>query len=122
MDKIKKKENNEFHANLILFFIYFLLDLGFFFVKSDWYVKIHKVKDDLRFEKNIIDLIINSKLDDSKSFLPEEDIKKLDKFESDFWKGYYEKCQEITNIFEKIQFHIFFCMILTLLKKIIYFY
>lgn len=56
-------------------------------VKGDWYVRIHKTKDNLTHEKNVVDLIINEKIDDVKPFMLDEDRKRVEQFESEFWQG-----------------------------------
>jgi RNA ligase len=56
-------------------------------VKGEWYVRIHKVKDSLSQEKNIIDLLVNDKIDDIKPHMLESDKKHLERFETSFWEG-----------------------------------
>ena len=56
-------------------------------VKGDWYVRIHKTKDNLIWEKNVVELLINEKMDDVKPYMLEEDLKRVDSFETDFWIG-----------------------------------
>ena len=56
-------------------------------IKGDWYVRIHKTKDNLIWEKNLIELMINEKLDDTKPYMLEEDLKRVEAFETDFWQG-----------------------------------
>ena len=56
-------------------------------LKSDWYVRIHRAKDALTQEKNLIDLLLEEKLDDVKSFLPVEDLARIDAYENAFWTG-----------------------------------
>ncbi len=56
-------------------------------LKSDWYVRIHRAKDALTQEKNLIDLMLEEKLDDVKSFLPVEDLARIDAYENAFWTG-----------------------------------
>jgi RNA ligase len=56
-------------------------------IKSDWYLRIHKTKDNLNFEKNVIDLIINDAMDDAKSFMLAEDRHRVERFEKLFWEG-----------------------------------
>ena len=57
-------------------------------VKGDWYLRIHKTKDGLTQEKNIIEMIANGTLDDAKSCMLENDRKKVEEFEHNFWKGF----------------------------------
>jgi RNA ligase len=56
-------------------------------LKSDWYVRIHRARDALTQEKNLIDLLLEEKLDDVKSFLPVEDLARIDAYENAFWTG-----------------------------------
>ena len=56
-------------------------------IKGDWYVRIHKTKDNLIWEKNLIELMINEKLDDTKPYMLDEDLRRVEAFETDFWKG-----------------------------------
>jgi len=56
-------------------------------IKGDWYVRIHKVKDSLSQEKNIIDLLVNDKIDDIKPHMLESDKQHLERFETAFWEG-----------------------------------
>ena len=56
-------------------------------IKGDWYVRIHKTKDNLLWEKNLIELMINEKLDDTKPYMLDEDLRRVEAFETDFWKG-----------------------------------
>ena len=54
-------------------------------VKGEWYVRIHKTKDVLTQEKNVIDLIVNEQMDDAKAFMMEDDRKRVEEFEQKFW-------------------------------------
>jgi RNA ligase len=56
-------------------------------VKGDWYVRIHKTKDSLLHEKNVVELLVNEKLDDIKAFMLDDDRKRVTEFETDFWIG-----------------------------------
>lgn len=56
-------------------------------VKGDWYVRIHKTKDNLTLEKNVVDLIVNEKMDDTKAFMLDEDRARVEAFETEFWRG-----------------------------------
>jgi RNA ligase len=56
-------------------------------VKGDWYVRIHKTKDNLLHEKNVIELLITEKMDDTKAFMLDDDRKRVEAFETDFWTG-----------------------------------
>lgn len=56
-------------------------------IKGEWYLRIHKTKDNLQFEKNVVDLLVNEKMDDAKAFMMEEDRKRVEAFEIEFWEG-----------------------------------
>lgn len=53
-------------------------------LKCDWYVQIHKAKEKILQDRNIVELILAEKIDDVKAHLPEEDRDRLTVFESDF--------------------------------------
>lgn len=46
-------------------------------IKSEWYVAIHKAKENLLFEKNVIKLILEDKLDDILPNLPDSDVQRI---------------------------------------------
>lgn len=50
-------------------------------VKSDWYTNLHKMKENLLFEKNVVEMILSNKADDIKAQLPKEDLEKSEKYE-----------------------------------------
>ena len=56
-------------------------------IKGDWYVRIHKTKDNLTHEKNVVDLLVSEKMDDAKAFMMAEDRERVEQFERDFWNG-----------------------------------
>lgn len=56
-------------------------------IKGEWYVRIHKTKDNLTHEKNVVDLLVSEKMDDAKAFMMAEDRERVEQFESDFWNG-----------------------------------
>jgi RNA ligase len=53
-------------------------------LKCDWYIQIHKAKEAILQDRNIVELILDEKLDDVKAHLPAEDRDRLTQFESDF--------------------------------------
>ncbi len=56
-------------------------------IKGDWYVRIHKTKDKLTFEKDVVEMLLDEKLDDIKGFMLEDDRRRVEKFENAFWEG-----------------------------------
>ena len=57
-------------------------------IKNDWYVRIHKCMDRIRFDRNIVDLIINEEVDDVLPLLPEKEVAKVRDFETRFWEAF----------------------------------
>lgn len=49
-------------------------------LKSDWYCAIHKAKENLLFEKNVIKMILEEKIDDILPNLPDSDVQRLLEF------------------------------------------
>lgn len=70
-------------------------------IKGSWYVQIHKAKDMINREKNIVSLIIDEKLDDVKPFLLQEDLDRLNKYEHDFWAGVTWSASSIDIIYNR---------------------
>lgn len=56
-------------------------------LKSDWYVRLHKAKDSIRQEKDLLLLIVNNELDDLKPNLSAEDLTRVEKYETDVKRG-----------------------------------
>lgn len=54
-------------------------------VKSSWYVQLHRAKESVARERDVVSLILSQKLDDLKPLLSPEDLKKLNDYESIFW-------------------------------------
>jgi RNA ligase len=52
-------------------------------IKSDWYVRIHKVKSLLGQERDVVSLILKNELDDLLPVLPEDDVLKIQKFKNE---------------------------------------
>ncbi len=71
-------------------------------IKGDWYVRIHKTKDNLTLEKNVVEMIVNEKVDDSKAFMLEEDRKRIEDFEDQFGKGVAESIRSYERYFNTV--------------------
>ena len=67
-------------------------------LKCDWYVQIHKAKEKILQDRNIVELILDDKLDDVKAHLPQEDRDRLTQFESDFNKAVTDTVAYIVQI------------------------
>lgn len=53
-------------------------------IKAHEYIQIHKAKETILQDRNIVELILEEKLDDIKANLPAEDRDRLTQFENDF--------------------------------------
>ena len=72
-------------------------------VKGDWYVRIHKTKDNLTHEKNVVDLIVNEKIDDVKPFMLDEDRARVEEFETEFWQGVAYQVENYDRYWHMVQ-------------------
>lgn len=69
-------------------------------IKNEWYMRLHKVKDRIRFERNVVDVILNEEMDDLKSFMIEEDLERVNKYEARFWHELNERIKTYEVIVE----------------------
>jgi RNA ligase len=53
-------------------------------IKNDWYVRIHKTVDKIRFDRHIVDLILNEEVDDVLPMLPQHEADRVHKFAGEF--------------------------------------
>jgi RNA ligase len=74
-------------------------------IKGEWYLRIHKTKDNLTFEKNVVDLLVNEKIDDAKAFMLEEDRHRVEQFEQQFWKGFEIQVAVTESIYKTVYQH-----------------
>jgi RNA ligase len=71
-------------------------------IKGDWYVRIHKTKDNLIWEKNVVELLINEKMDDVKPYMLDDDIRRVEQFETDFWIGINDTVNRYERYFQTV--------------------
>jgi hypothetical protein len=64
-------------------------------MKCDWYCLLHKTLEHLYFEKDVLRLILEDKIDDVKAILPNDMIDKIDNFARDVYKGLKEELEFI---------------------------
>jgi RNA ligase len=74
-------------------------------VKAEEYLRIHKTKDNLLHEKNIISLLVNEQMDDVKAFMLEDDRKRVEEFETDFFIGINQVVQSYDRYFDTVIAH-----------------
>lgn len=70
-------------------------------IKGAWYLQLHRVKDEIRLEKNVVQLLASGTIDDVRPFLTEEDSARLHKFEHDFWAGFRETLHELQTLYQQ---------------------
>jgi RNA ligase len=71
-------------------------------VKGEWYLRIHKTKENLTHEKNVVDLLINEKMDDVKPFMMAEDRLRVERFETEFWSGVAYSVEKYEKYFNMV--------------------
>jgi len=71
-------------------------------LKCHWYLQIHKAKEAILQDRNIVELILDEKLDDIKAHLPAEDRDRLSQFEFDFNIEVASTCMTIESILDGI--------------------
>ena len=70
-------------------------------IKGDWYVQIHKAKEKIGREKNLIAMLLDNNVDDVKPFLLKEDLVRLDKFEHEFFAGIHNTVYELVGAYNE---------------------
>ena len=73
--------------------------------KGEWYLRIHKTKDHLLHEKNIIELLVEEKMDDAKAFMLDDDRKRVEEFETDFWMGVAQVIKSYDQYYDTVVAH-----------------
>jgi RNA ligase len=66
-------------------------------VKNDWYVRIHKVLDRIRFDRHIVELILKQEIDDAAPLLPEHEAKRV----HDFAARFSERLHHLVENYER---------------------
>jgi RNA ligase len=68
-------------------------------IKNELYVRLHKVKERIEFERHVVDIIINEEVDDLKPFMLEADLKRINIYEEQFWKCVKSYCAFIDETY-----------------------
>ena len=72
-------------------------------LKCRWYLQIHKAKEAILQDRNIVELILEEKLDDIKAHLPAEDRDRLTRFENDFAHAFNGVVANVLSAFFEIK-------------------
>ena len=70
-------------------------------IKADHYVLLHRTKDQIRLEKNVVELIVNERSDDLKPMLDAVDLANFNRFESLFWTGVAQVCSDLESVYHQ---------------------
>lgn len=70
-------------------------------VKADEYVRIHKVKDRIREDRHIADIIVHEEVDDLISILDEVDVKRIRDYETWFNAGVQRVVARLNHLMER---------------------
>jgi RNA ligase len=73
-------------------------------LKCDWYVQIHKAKEAILQDRNIVELILDDKLDDIKAHLPAEDRDRLTYFESQINSRIIDRAAHLSDATNREQY------------------
>lgn len=57
-------------------------------IKADEYVQIHKTKDIVAVDRNIVELVLNETIDDTRAMLDPSDLARVDNVEAAFWEAF----------------------------------
>lgn len=69
-------------------------------VKGEWYVQIHKAKDKINQEKNLIQMILDDNIDDLKPFLLQSDLDRLNQYVDGFWHHIHNAASSLKYDFD----------------------
>jgi RNA ligase len=72
-------------------------------LKCQWYLQIHKAKEAILQDRNIVELILDEALDDVKAHLPQEDRDRLSQFEDNFNRAVLIKSAEIMQMMYQLR-------------------
>jgi RNA ligase len=68
-------------------------------IKADAYLTLHRSKDAISREKNIIEVVVNDQVDDLIPILTEEDAKRLRDFQRAFWLSVDDVASEMVDVY-----------------------
>ena len=68
-------------------------------IKADAYIVLHRSKDAISSEKNVIEVIVNSQVDDLIPILTESDAKRLRDFQRAFWLSVDDVASEMVDVY-----------------------
>jgi T4 RnlA family RNA ligase len=70
-------------------------------IKNETYVRLHKTKDKIRYERNLVDVILNEEVDDLKSFMTDDDLARVEEYERNFWHDFYDYVHRVQKLYNE---------------------
>lgn len=70
-------------------------------IKGEWYLQLHRAKDSIMHEKNVIQLLASGTMDDVRGFLLDQDRQRIEKFEHEFWQGFRDTLHMIQSLYQQ---------------------
>lgn len=72
-------------------------------IKNDWYVRIHKTVDRIRFDRHIVELILHEEIDDVLPMLPQHEADRVSKFHQKFSKQLHATCEGYERYWKTVE-------------------
>lgn len=72
-------------------------------IKTDEYVSLHRMKEEVQQPRHVVALILDEKIDDVKAGLDEVDLKMVEQIETDFHIFFHRREKEIDDAWEEVQ-------------------
>jgi RNA ligase len=70
-------------------------------IKGLWYLQLHRAKDAISREKNVIQLLASGTLDDIRAALSDTDLARIESYEHEFWQGFRKTFHDINSLYQK---------------------
>jgi RNA ligase len=104
LDKyVKERRQDKDREGFVLRFVGGYANGHMFKGKNDWYVDIHKTKDEIRTDRHVLKIILKEELDDLLPFLDEIDLARVLDIESRFKEAFVRKMAELETLFENVK-------------------
>lgn len=69
-------------------------------IKTKWYCDIHGCVTGIKFEKDVLNIILNDRLDDLKAFLPQDLIDRMEDYSKVLHDGFFATANKIASVVE----------------------
>ena len=70
-------------------------------IKSDWYLALHRTLDRVRFEKDVLAIVLNNSLDDIRSVLIPSVLADIEAYNTAVWRGIAQTVDQLVPIIEQ---------------------